>query len=103
MADKDSGLVAEFKDLVSTLRDYAKQETLGPFQGLGRYLKYGILGAVCMALALMFLLLALLRGLQTIDAFDGNWSVVPYVATVAGAALILMLAILAVARDGSKS
>jgi len=103
MADKDSGLVAEFKDLVSTLRDYAKQETLGPFQGLGRYLKYGILGAVCMALALMFSLLALLRGLQTIDAFDGNWSVVPYVATVAGAALILMLAILAVARDGSKS
>jgi len=103
MADKDSGLVAEFKDLVSTLRDYAKQETLGPFQGLGRYLKYGILGAFCMALALMFLLLALLRGMQTIDAFDGNWSAMPYVITLAGAIVILVQAVLAVARDGSES
>ena len=78
MADKESGLSADVKDLIQTLRDYAKQETLGPLKGLGRYLGFGIGGAVFMALAAVLLTMSAIRVLQSeLTAFDGNWSPIP--------------------------
>ena len=104
MADNDSGLGGEVKDLVQLLRDYAKQETVGPLRNLGRYLAFGIAGAIMMALAVVFLVLGGVRVLQSeLTAFDGNWSFVPDLVGVAALLLIIAVAGMAVAREGKQS
>ena len=71
-------VVLELKDLLVA---YFKQETLLPIQQLGRYLAFGVAGSVLMGTGVMLMALGLLRLLQTEtgEAFDGNWSWVPYV------------------------
>ena len=54
----------ELKDLVV---DYAKQETVQPLRNLGRYFGYGLAGAAALGAGVIFLLLALLRGLQRLQ------------------------------------
>jgi len=54
----------ELKDLVV---DYAKQETVQPLRNLGRYFGYGLAGAFALGTGVIFLLLALLRGLQRVQ------------------------------------
>lgn len=72
----ESASVGEVFDLV---RDYAKQETLGPLKGAGRWLLLGTVGSVLLGLGLVIVLLALLRLLQTeMSAFDGAFSWAPY-------------------------
>jgi hypothetical protein len=62
---------------------YAKQETIDPLKDLGRYLAWGLGGALAIFLGVLFLALGLLRGLQELEAFDGGFTtVVPYVITV---------------------
>ena len=84
--------VQEVFDLVKA---YAVQETATPLQGLGRYLKFGLPGAICLGIGFFFLALAALRGLQEVDTFNGGgdgigWFVwAPYAIVFAGAALVL--------------
>jgi hypothetical protein len=54
----------ELKDLVV---DYAKQETVEPLRNLGRYFGFGLAGATALGTGIIFLLLALLRGLQRLQ------------------------------------
>ena len=51
--------------LVYLVRDYAKQETVGPLKGAGRWLGYGVAGALLLGLGLALILLGLLRLVQT--------------------------------------
>jgi len=69
---------------------YAKQETVDPLKGLGRYLGYGLGGSLVFASGSVLLLLSLLRALQTETGttFTGNLSWLPYVIVVATAALL---------------
>lgn len=60
-----SNPLAEAQDLQKMLVSYAKQETIEPLKTLGNYLKWGILGALCMFLGAFFLGLGVLRLLQT--------------------------------------
>lgn len=70
------------------LRSYAVQETVGPLRGLGRYLLFGLIGAVGVSLGVVFGALALVRVLQAeTGVFNANWSFVPH---VAGAAFLLL-------------
>lgn len=75
----------ELKDLIV---GYAKQETIDPLKALGRMLGFGIAGAIMIGTGLLLGLLALLRGLQSIEVFNdptmttgGTWSWVPYAIT----------------------
>ena len=89
MADKSvPDTLQELKDLLVA---YAKQETVDPVKALGRYLGYGLAGSLCMALAGIFLPLALLRALQaeTGTALTGNWSWVPYGITLVVVAVVV--------------
>lgn len=52
-------------DLKTLLVDYAKQETIDPLRGIGRYLGFGLGGAVLVGTGVMLLSLAALRALQT--------------------------------------
>lgn len=71
-------LVLELRDILVA---YFKQETLLPLRELGRYLAFGVAGSVLLGTGVMLLALGCLRLLQTEtgEAFDGNWSWVPYV------------------------
>lgn len=83
-------LAVELKDLVVA---YAKQETIEPIKGLGRFIAFGVAGSVLVSLGLVLLVLGLLRGLQTelADTFDGNWSVAPYLLTLLACVVVLAL------------
>jgi hypothetical protein len=81
---------------VELVRDYAKQETLGPLKGAGRWLALGTAGSIMLGLGLVLVLLGVLRLLQTeTDAFDGGFSWVPYVVVLV---LCLVLSVVALSR-----
>lgn len=103
---KPADHASEVKDLVV---GYAKQETVDPLRTLGRYLGFGIPGALAVGIGCVFLLLGLLRGLQEIDFFvdasevnGGTWSFLPYLITLAVAFVMIALAGLAISRDPDK-
>jgi hypothetical protein len=79
---------------------YAKQETIDPLKGLGRFLGYGIGGALLFGMGSVLLLLAGLRALQTETdtTFTGNLSFVPYLIVVAAALLLIGLVVLRVVK-----
>jgi hypothetical protein len=85
-------LATELWDLV---RAYAKQETIEPLKGIGRYVAFGVAGSLLLGIGVVLLVLAVLRALQgeTGEVFDGNWTFAPYLLTlvicvaVVGAAL----------------
>lgn len=74
---------------------YAKQETIDPLKGLGRFLGYGVGGAIALGVGVVLLLLAALRALQTETSttFTGNLSWAPYLITVAVGAVLIGLAL----------
>jgi hypothetical protein len=87
-------------ELWELARDYAKQETIDPLRGLGRFLGYGVMGAVMLGIGCMLLLLAGLRALQTETSttFSGNWSWSPYLMVVVGGLALIGLALLRITR-----
>lgn len=76
-------------ELWGLTKDYARQETIDPLKGVGRYLAYGGIGALLGSIGVILLMLAGLRALQTEtgSTFTGNLSWLPYliVIVVAGA------------------
>ena len=79
---------------------YAKQETIDPLKGLGRFVGAGIGGAIALGIGVALLLLAGLRALQTETSttFTGNWSWAPYLIVVAAGLVLILLAVLRVSR-----
>lgn len=66
-------------DVIDVVKEYARQETLGPLAGAGRWLALGSVGSLLLGLGSILTLLGTLRLLQTeTSAFDGAWSWVPY-------------------------
>lgn len=89
---KPADHVNELKGLVV---GYAKQETVDPLKSLGRYLGYGLGGGFLVGVGMVFLLMALLRGLQSAPWFDHNSgaaSLVPYAATFVAAIIVIAVA-----------
>jgi hypothetical protein len=87
---RESASVGEVVEFVKT---YAKQETVGPLKGAGRWIAVGAISALLLGLGLLLLLLGLLRLIQT--EFDGlatggsSW--VPYLIVFAVTALLLVI------------
>lgn len=86
----DDVSVGEVIDFVTA---YAKQETLGPLRGAGRWLGFGIAAALTLGVGLCLLLLGLLRLLQTEwdRSASGNLSWLAYLITLVVAAVLLVL------------
>lgn len=93
--------VADIKDL---LVGYARQETVDPLKGLGRFVGYGVAAMLLVGIGSIELAIALLRALQTETGspLTGHWSWVPYLVTVAAASAVIYLAIKAINRNVSK-
>jgi Putative Actinobacterial Holin-X, holin superfamily III len=90
-----SSMGETLQELVSMVLAYAKQETVDPIKKLVRYLLWGVAGALCLSLGGFFLVLAVIRALQSEAAphLSGDWSWVPYFAGLAVAVLGVVLAI----------
>ena len=91
MAEDPQQTIRELRVLVV---EYAKQETLEPLKGLGRYVAWGVAGALLLGTGVVFLAIGALRALQdeTSPHLTGNWSWVPYAIVVLGSFLIAGLA-----------
>ena len=85
-------VVNELWDLTKT---YAKQQTIDPLKGIGRFLLFGLGAAVTGSIGLVLLLVALLRALQTQtgSTFTGNLSWIPYLIVLVVGLLFALLAI----------
>jgi hypothetical protein len=92
VAKGDPGDIGQVVDLV---KDYVRQETLGPIKGAGRWLGRGVAGAVLIGTGCVFLVLAGLRMVQNEygRSFRGPWmSMLPYLF-----AFVISLAVMGVA------
>jgi membrane protein DedA with SNARE-associated domain len=80
---------------------YAKQETVEPLKGIGRFLAFGVLGALLTSIGLVALAVAGLRAIQveTGDRLTGGWSWVPYAGVLVAA---LLIAAFSASRIGKK-
>ena len=94
MADNPQQTIRELKDLVVA---YAKQETIDPIKGLGRFVGFGVGGAVLLGTGGFFLAMAILRALhtQTGDAFADWRSFLPYLIVVILLLIVAFVAYLA--------
>lgn len=92
-------------DLKTLLVDYAKQETIDPLRGIGRYLGFGLSGALLVGTGLLMLALAGLRALQTEtgSTFTGNLSWIPYLIVLAGLGIAIALLARAITRGGRSA
>lgn len=81
-------------------RAYAKQETVDPLKSIGRFVAFGVPGAVLLGVGTVILLVAGLRALQTEtgSTFTGNWSWAPYGIVTVGGGLLIALALLRISR-----
>ncbi len=70
---------SSISELIDLVRAYAKQETIGELQGTGRWLAWGALGGLSILVGLLFVLIGVLRLLQS-TLFNGSsaMSWVPY-------------------------
>jgi hypothetical protein len=104
-SDRDRGAAAgQARDVIQLVVDYAKQETLGPLKGLGRFLLFGVAGAIALSIGTTLLLLALLRVLETETGttFRGNWSWAPYLLTAVAAIVVLGLSAQRIGKGPAK-
>lgn len=72
------------------VRDYVKQETLDPLRGVGRWLAWGLVGAIALLFGAVIGLIGLLRLLQT-EVFEqpNGFTWVPYM-IIAGVAVVMI-------------
>jgi len=70
-------VLLELRDLVVA---YFRQETIVPLQRLGRYVGFGVAGALLLGAGVIMLAVGALRLLQTEtgSTFEGDWSWAPY-------------------------
>lgn len=82
-------------ELIEYVKAYAKQETLGPLRGAGRWLAFGAAGALALGIGLSLLLLGALRLLQTewgwTQSAGHSW--LPYLIVLVATVALLVLAL----------
>ena len=88
---------AEIVDLVVA---YARQETIEPLRGAGRWILWGVVSMAFVSVGMVLVALGLLRLVQDVssEVFDGAWSFVPYVFGTVFAVLVVAVALFQVRR-----
>jgi hypothetical protein len=81
--------------VITLVRDYAKQETIGPLKGAGKWIGYGIAGSLLLGTGLALVLLGLLRLIQTEwdRAASGSLSWIAYLIVLIVCVLLMVVAV----------
>lgn len=75
---RGASLRGDFEEIKRIFLRYVKDETIQPLKDLGRFVAFGVLGSVFVALGSILLLLGGLRFLQEFRILDGSLSWLPY-------------------------
>jgi hypothetical protein len=96
-ADKEHVSIGELVEYVKT---YARQETLGPLRGAGRWLALGTAAAAVLGLGLTLLMLGLLRLLQTEweRSATGRLSWLSYLIVLVAVAALLLITVTRISK-----
>lgn len=98
-----SGQIGQISQMAQMVKDYARQETLGPLKGAGRWAAFGGAGAVLLGTGCAFLILGLLRLVQTEYGvtFRGKWmGLLPYLLALVVSVIVIGVA---ASRIGKKT
>lgn len=97
----DSTQDASLGEVIEFVKTYAKQETLDPLKGAGRWLAFGAAAAFAMGLGLMIVLLGVLRLVQTeADRLaTGSLSWLAYLVTLVVTVVLLAVTLLRVKKS----
>ena len=83
MAEHFDAEEVKFTELYELVATYAKQQTIDPIRGAGRWLGFGIAGAILMSIGLVIGVLGVLRLIQTTPLGTSNtWSWTTYLITI---------------------
>ena len=87
-------------DLVDSVKQYARQETLEPIKGAIRWVAVGSVAALCLGLALVSAALGVLRLSQDLGGtvLDGSWSFLHYLITLCVVAVLVVVTFSRVSR-----
>ena len=87
-------------ELVELVASYARQQTLEPIRGAGRWLAYGLLAVMSLVFGVVMISLGTLRLLQT-EVFAGatTWSFVPYMIVVVMCGVAVAYTVSRINRD----
>ncbi len=88
-------------ELIEFIRAYAKQETLDPLRGVGRWIAYGAAGAFLLGLGLVIMLIGVLRLVaeEWPRSATGSWSWVAYLITLLVAVALLVLTLMRIKKS----
>lgn len=87
-------------DVVDLVVAYARQETIGPLRGAGRWIAAGVASMSLLSVGLVLVALGILRAVQDLagSSLDGSWSFVPYLIAAMCAGVIVVIATLQIKR-----
>lgn len=87
-------------EIVDLVVAYARQETIEPLRGAGRWIMWGLASMILVSLGTVLVALGLLRLVQDLssEVFDGGWSFVPYVFGTVFAVVVVGIALFQVRR-----
>jgi hypothetical protein len=104
VANDSNGIVGDLRETADLVKRYAEQETIAPLRGLGRYIGFGVGGALLVTLGVFLLAMSGLRAMQDeTTVFDGFWSWAPYVIVAVPVLAVIGLAAAAIAREPHRS
>ena len=97
-------LAAQVNEVKNLTIGYARQEVLGPLKTLGRYLGFGVSGAIAIGIGSIIVLIGVLRLLQTQTGttFRGNWNFAPYLLTVVAGFIVIALCVKGIMGRSTK-
>lgn len=99
--EHDKSKQPQIGQIVDVVKDYVRQETLGPIKGAGRWLGRGVAGAFLIGTGCVFLILAGLRMVQNEFAptFRGEWmSLLPYLFAFVFSLMVIGIAVWRITR-----
>lgn len=91
---------ASVGDVIDYVKEYAKQETLGPLRGAGSWLGFGFAASASLGLGLVLILVGLLRLLQTewTRSATGSLSWLSYLIVLIVAAIVLAITLMRIKK-----
>ncbi len=82
-------------DVIDSVKQYARQETLDPLRGAVRWMLFGVVGAIFVGLGVVLVAVGVLRLSQDLleSQLSGSWSFVHYAIAAGFGLLIVVLAL----------